>query len=416
MRAELVGGGGGTPRRLVRGRVVKVYLMSHSRRPAPGSHCRGTFRFMLSVEALYSQHRFCVCRLNVLLLTLLGLIPCCECFLVIGQPKCASSSLLNTLGHISGLKAVQKINKTGVREDRQKCPPSKARVDDSIAFQYISCIEGLDGALSTIDSVQNLKDCYSSLPHSDMLGIVDRHVLHKQINDHTVIHKNHYPPTAENVNSITSIRGFPVVLLTCDPSQSAVAYLHHRNLDGGTRNSTEFSPSNVFEFHHRLKWLSHWHNGWVSAHKRFPANLLLVTKSDFTSNPSQVISTIFNAWELKETPQSTNVTSTQIVSRRYNVDSKYCPADRSRVWLQQFMAPQTRIVNPSATIRFTISSAACRAIHVLSVSILPVLLLPLVRKYWYYRADRWTIDREQLVALDGVSLFGVRATESTVDN
>ena len=236
------------------------------------------------------------------------------CFLIVAQPKCASTSLMESLGRDANLPFVQNGQKSmGGQASKQymlelnQCNRSKvgrwllgSMQDVVTAREHAKCLEFV-GAIWTWKEPDFLLHCWQGLPHSDIIAKVPESVLEYQMSS-TYLYKNHYPPSTENVAALVSLsRKYdrPVLVLLCDHTHSAVAYT--RNTGAGAQHWKTRTRVSLVRFRHHLNLLSDWHDGWQQAIDEHPMVFLKVTKEFFIHNYTSLRRFAFTAWKLEAT-------------------------------------------------------------------------------------------------------------------
>lgn len=125
-------------------------------------------------------------------------------YLIIAQPKCASTTLMASLGKVTGLRAKQVMPKLKIQNVCSVQFFSSNVLEKRFYSEYEVCFEKIKAQLCK-EKLRSFKECWDSLPHSDMVQKLPKRILHDQISSRYIIHKNHYPPSKENVNTIVSV-------------------------------------------------------------------------------------------------------------------------------------------------------------------------------------------------------------------
>lgn len=184
--------------------------------------------------------------------------------LIIAQPKSASTSLMLTLGKLTGRRATQLARK-GLRQ-------------------------------RGIGRMRRGNNPYYRLPHHDMIEYSEE-VLCGLANDEKQIFKQHIAPTKNNVKIIIDNK-LPCVILLREPKACAEAYSRHMSLQnrgvktmrGGAENESKTAES---------LWL--YRRGWQKLNRL--SHIEVVHFEHLVMNPTKVVNGILEFWGYKKVPR-----------------------------------------------------------------------------------------------------------------
>lgn len=205
-------------------------------------------------------------------------IPKC---LILAQPKSASTSIMKTVGDITGLLYGQQF---------QTSKPKK----NSIAFRVYRKIGHYAGL--SIVSDKKFSELFPALDypalrlgHSDIADFGMAQKSDRAIRFHYDVHKQHFPPTAANIDLFSDV---PKIILVRNVADSVASY---RRAPVQVRFN-QFLDNSTF-----LKQLEddllRWQTGWVNAAQN-DKNAIVISYQDLITHPDEVIRKVLDHCDL----------------------------------------------------------------------------------------------------------------------
>lgn len=216
-------------------------------------------------------------------------------YLILAQPKSASTSLMFAIGNAGRLRFGQQF----VLKER----PRRLR-DRALRRVVNSGLRALHAPLSVNAAISNSPTLRHAFPapdypalscaHSDIADFEPNAVRRDTPSFEFELHKQHFPPTPNNVSFFEHVKK---VVLIRDVDEAVESYLR---VPIKTTNSVfRWLLSNNEQFQKQLtRELQQWQNGWVSfAGKRH--DVLLITYNDLLSSPEKTVKKAIDFFGIK---------------------------------------------------------------------------------------------------------------------
>jgi len=193
-------------------------------------------------------------------------------YLIVAQPKAASTSLMKSLGEIGKVSYAQQMTVI----------PEKKTVYDKIVVRLARYL-----SLGEVCRKHVLSDEYPALDypalrlaHSDIADFGVDHGTQMQVVFSSCLHKQHFPPTNGNIKLFEDI---PKIILIRDPEESVESYLRvpYETIFRRLLESDKGFRKKV------LDDLSRWRDGWLT--QNVVNNVLIIEYADLVKNQDEVI-------------------------------------------------------------------------------------------------------------------------------